>query len=75
MPYGDEALLKIIRDLQNGLGSDDQVNDWIVILSQSLPHPNVSDLIFFHTPELSAEQILSIAKSYKPIVPPPPMAE
>ncbi len=37
---------------------------------ENLPHPSVSDLIFFHIPELTAEEVLRIARSYKPIIPP-----
>ncbi len=37
-------------------------------LERSVPHPEVSDLIFYSKREMTAEEIVAEALSYKPIL-------
>jgi hypothetical protein len=42
-----------------------EINELVLILSKNVPHPAVSDLIYFDT--LTPEEIIDKALSYKPI--------
>ena len=39
-------------------------------VKQSVPDPEVSDLIYWRTPALTAEEIVDRAMAYAPIIPP-----
>jgi hypothetical protein len=50
-----------------GEGDDDEAGAWIDALERSIPNPHVSDLIFYSREDLTAEQILDKALTYRPI--------
>lgn len=63
-----EELIKLVKKMCNGEGSDDEISEWIELLEQNVPDPNVSDLIFWNNEGLTPEQIVDRAMNYKPIV-------
>lgn len=60
-------LLELINKLANGEGNDQEAQEWLETINRNVPFPNVSELIFYHDPELSPEEILEIALKFKPI--------
>ncbi|MFD0713195.1 hypothetical protein [Paenibacillus sp. GCM10027626] len=48
-------------------GTEEEIDRMIELLEQSVPHPEVSDLIFWNEIELTPEQVVEKALSYKPI--------
>lgn len=60
-----DTMLEIIRRLQTGEGSEEEENVWLEMLEQNVPHPSVSDLIFYD--DLSPEEILTRALDYKSV--------
>ena len=61
-------LIKIVERLQNSdYASEKEGNELMQLLESNVLHPTVSDLIFWNDIELSAEEIIEKALSYKPI--------
>lgn len=46
------------------LRTEHEINDLITTLEQNVPHPTVSDLIFFPEEEMTVEQIVDTAMSF-----------
>ena len=65
--YSRDELVLMIRRLQSSDGTDEEL-DWLLNeVRAAVPDPNVSDLIFYEKPELSAEEIVDRAFAYKGI--------
>ena len=69
---GNEELLELITCLMNVEGTENETAYWLELLEQNVPHPNVSDLIYWPVCEMTPEEILAEALAYKPIITPPP---
>ncbi len=59
-----ELLEKII----NCEGSEAEIDEWIDGLSNGVPHPNISDLIFYPSRECTPAEIIDLAFTYQPII-------
>lgn len=66
MTLNKEELIKIVEKIINAEGSEEELDNLIDVLEKSVPHPNVSDLIFWNEEELSATEIVEEALKYKP---------
>jgi hypothetical protein len=66
-----QGLLKLITLLYEGEGDDRQASEWIALIEANVPHPRVSDLIFYPKRDMTPEEMLEEALSY---VPEPPVA-
>lgn len=66
MTLNKEELIKIVEKIINAEGSEEELDDLIDVLEKNVPHPNVSDLIFWNEEELSAAEIVEEAFKYKP---------
>lgn len=62
-----EDLIELVGKIMNVEGSEEEIDRMIEILKQSVPHPEVSDLIFWNENDLTPEQVVELALSYKPI--------
>jgi len=64
-----EQLIVLVTKIQNGEGTEqEQDQDHLLEqLEQNVPHPEVSNLIFWDKRELTAEQIVDEALAYQPI--------
>ncbi|CAN7743057.1 bacteriocin immunity protein [Paenibacillus sp. LjRoot56] len=62
-----EELIELVRKIMNVEGSEEEIDNMIEILKSNVPHPEVSDLIYWNENELTAEQVVEQALSYKPI--------
>ena len=66
-------LINLVRKICDGENHDEEELDkWLLLVERNVPHPEVCDLIFRHTPELTPEEIIEKALSYKPLITPPP---
>ena len=63
-----EKLIELITRLSEGHGTEQEDNEWLMLIEANVPAPAVSDLIFYSEPSLSPEEILEEALSYKPIL-------
>lgn len=63
-----EEMLKIVEKLSNGEGDDIESSEWIEALERNTGCLDISDYIFWNNEDLTPEQILEKALSYKPIV-------
>lgn len=59
-----EALVRLVERIQNAEGTEVEINAMIDRLQESVPHPSISDLIFYPVEEMDAEQIVDIALAY-----------
>ncbi|MGG4341899.1 bacteriocin immunity protein [Paenibacillus lautus] len=61
-------ILDLVTKLYNGEGSEEEVGEWIDLLQRNLPHPDISNLIFWPEVDLIPEEIVEKALNYKPII-------
>ena len=60
-----KELIELINKIKNCDGTEDEIENMILILKNNIIDPEVCDLIFYD--EKSAEEIVDLALSYKPI--------
>ena len=63
-----DELVEIVRRLQSADGTEAELDALLEKLERSVLHPEVSDLIFYSEREMTAEEIVAEALSYKPIL-------
>ena len=66
--HTNEHCLQAIERLMEALGTEKEQDDDLNFLRQYLADPKISDYIFHSKMEMTAEEILGKALSYKPIV-------
>ncbi|WP_202113074.1 bacteriocin immunity protein [Paenibacillus sp. MMS18-CY102] len=66
MRLSKEELIEIVQKIMNAEGSEEELNRMMAIVERSVPHPNMSDLIFWGEEERSAEDIVEQALKYEP---------
>ena len=63
-----EALIELVRRLQVADFDTEAEGDRLLLdLRQAVPDPNVSDLVFWREPPLTAEEVVDQALRYQPI--------
>lgn len=60
-----DELIELVRKIKNAEGTENELDEMILILEKNLLYPDISDLIFFD--EKSPEEIIAIALQYKSI--------
>ena len=72
--YDDQwELLQLVKKICKGEYSTEEERDAMVeLFERSVPDPEAADLIFHHKSELTPEEIVEKALSYKPLITPPP---
>ncbi|WP_338139486.1 bacteriocin immunity protein [Paenibacillus thiaminolyticus] len=68
----NEELVKLVTDIMNAEGTEEEIDSMLDLLCKSVPHPSVSDLIFWNDEDLSPEEIVDIALTHQSIVLPEP---
>lgn len=63
-----EELIDLVRRIKLGEGSDEEASEWIMQIRQSVPHPEVLNVITRNKEGLSVEQIVDKLLNYKPII-------
>ena len=62
-----EELVDLVQRLLDARGSEADQERWLTTVEDNVPHPNVSDLIYYPKVELSAKEIVEVALGYKSI--------
>ncbi len=62
-----EELIKLVEKIKNCEGTEEELDGMIELLENNVPHPEVSDLIFWGE-EKTPQEIVELALSYKPIM-------
>ncbi|MEU4560595.1 e9imm peptide [Actinoplanes sp. NPDC023936] len=63
-----QRALQLIRRLRDPKLPDEAGAELLDELEKVLVYPRVSDLIFWRTPELAADEIIDVALRYQPFV-------
>ncbi|MFF0570571.1 hypothetical protein ACFYT7_23445 [Streptomyces sp. NPDC004041] len=61
-----DDLVRLTASIMEARGSEEEVDEMLDLLRENVPDPNVSDLIYYADPELTAEQVVDAAMEYKP---------
>ena len=48
-------------------GTETEIDELLQLLERNVPHPEVSDLIFYPDREMTAEEVVDRALAHKPI--------
>ncbi|APM39450.1 bacteriocin immunity protein [Clostridium kluyveri] len=62
-----EELISLVSKIVECEGTEEEIDEMIEIVKRNVPHPEVSDLIYWNEEELTPKQIVDIALAYKPI--------
>lgn len=66
-----DQLIELVRKIKNCEGTEEEIDEWQLLLQRNVPDPEVSDLIFYSDEDLSPEEIVGRAMNYRPIPLPP----
>ena len=61
-------LVTLVELIIHADGTEKEIDQMVYILKRNVPHPAVTDLIFWNKVPLTAEQVVEIALAYKPIL-------
>lgn len=62
-------LAVLVEHIMSAQGTESELNEMIALLSANVPHPLVTDLIFYPNSVVpSAEQVVDQALAYKPVI-------
>ena len=67
MTLPKEELVVLVRRLMNAEGSEQELDEIERLVRDSVPHPDISDLIYHPKVEMTAEEIVELALTYQPI--------
>lgn len=70
-----EELLELIDALMNDEGTEYETSFWLALLERNVPHPEVTNLIYWPKREMTAQEILAEALAYQPLATPPAATE
>lgn len=62
-----EELVEIVKRIRNGEGSDDEFDNWLQEIKQSVSHPEVFNVIIRNTEGLNVEQIVDELINYRTV--------
>ncbi|MDO4773077.1 MAG: bacteriocin immunity protein [Bacillota bacterium] len=62
-----EKIISLVSKIVECEGTEEEINEMLEIVKDNVPHPEVSDLIYWNEEYLSPEQIVDKALAYKPI--------
>lgn len=65
-----EELVALVLKITQAEGSEAEIDRMIELLEQNVPHPAVSDLVFYPDSDRTADEIVDRALSYKPLTAP-----
>ncbi|MDJ1476897.1 bacteriocin immunity protein [Bacillus sp. LS15-K4] len=60
-------LIILVGKIVECKGTEEEIDEMLETVVRSVPHPEVSDLIYWNEKDLSPEQIVDIVLAYKPI--------
>ncbi|WP_061995272.1 bacteriocin immunity protein [Clostridium sp. ATCC 25772] len=62
-----EELINLVSKIVKCEGAEEEIDKMIEVVKRNVPHPEVSDLIYWNEEELTPEEIVDVALAYKPI--------
>ncbi|MES9690137.1 bacteriocin immunity protein [Bacillus toyonensis] len=62
-----EELINLVSKIVESEGTEEEIDEMIEIVKRNVPHPELSDLIYWNDEDLTPEQIVDIALAYTPI--------
>jgi Colicin immunity protein / pyocin immunity protein len=62
-----EQAIELVEKIINCVGTEAEIDEWIDTLSKNVPHPHISDLIFYPDRERTPTEVIDIAFAYRPI--------
>ena len=65
-PMTRDRLVELVRKIMSLEQTGRVLDEWLWQLKQSVPHPRVSDMIFWPDKERTAEEIVDEALAWKP---------
>ncbi|MFD0713331.1 bacteriocin immunity protein [Paenibacillus sp. GCM10027626] len=68
MSLSRSELIVIVEKIMQAEGTEEELDRLINLLERNVPHPEVSDLIFWNDKELSPEEVVDEALSYQSIM-------
>ena len=60
-------MINLVNRIVECEGSEEEIDEMIEVVKRNVPHPEISDLIYWNDEELTPEQIVDKALEYKPI--------
>jgi hypothetical protein len=68
-----EELVDLVKKIMAVDGTQDELDQFIDLLIKNVPHPEVTNLIYYPPDgkDFTAEEIIDLALGYKPIIIPP----
>lgn len=60
-------LIHLVERIMAGEGTEEEQDALVQLLEDNVRHPAVTDLIYYHTPKLSASEVVDEAMAYRPI--------
>lgn len=70
--FSRDELVELVRKILACEGTEEEVDEWQDLLEQNVPHPEVSDLMYFSGREMTPEEIVDEALAYRATSLPPP---
>lgn len=65
-------LIELVRRIMNAEGTEEEQDEMLDLFERSVPHPEISDLIFWDDRNLTPEEIVEEVLNYQPIITPLP---
>lgn len=62
-----QELISMVQKIIDCNGTDKEIDEMMKVVSKEVPDPAWTNLIYYNDEELTAEQIVEKALSYKPI--------
>ncbi|MDS0526598.1 bacteriocin immunity protein [Clostridium sp. SHJSY1] len=62
-----KELVSLVSRIVECEGTEEEIEEMIKIVKRNVPHPEVSNLIYWNEEDFTSEQIVNIALAYKPI--------
>ena len=62
-----DELIRMVQQLIDAALPEEEEDRLVEELKSSVSHPRVTDLIYYNTPELTAEEVVDKALAYRPI--------
>lgn len=62
-----EELINLVSKIVKCEVAEEEIDKMIEVVKRNVPHPEVSDLIYWNEEELTPEEIVDVALAYKPI--------
>jgi hypothetical protein len=64
-----KELIELVKNICEGnYNSEEERHDMLEVFMYNVPHPEAPNLIFYHKPRLTPEEIVDKALSYQPII-------